>query len=514
MSIHTSWDDGYTSETNYTFFNYYAQFNPLPLKLHFLAKSLAYPKIKTACELGFGQGVSINMHAASSDIEWYGNDFNPDQVAFAQKIANTSKANIHLYDDSFEEFLKRDDLPQFDYIALHGIWSWINDENKDYIVEFIRKKLTGGGILYVSYNTLPGHSKRQPLREMMRQFYINCQSPSQDQKSRVDDCLNFVEELYKQSPDLKTHNPLIFDTINSLRPYDHNYLVHEYLNQNWDPMYFHEFAKYIEKAKVSYVCSSNIAEIMDVVNYNEKHKALFNSLNNPVLIETAKDFIEDRQFRTDIWIKGATPLTDVEKEEAIKDLKFIFTGDIEDVKLIYKGNTASVDLTNILNPILDLIKDRKIHSLKEILDVVSKKGFTFSDTIVAVEALVSQSAIVVAQEASKNAIATAHNLNEDILKNSAMQSKFAVLASPVVGGGFDFNTLYQLFYKAYKKHGSKVTAEQIYQYLKENLPIESLNLSKKGTEFDKNANKEEILTKEAQKFLSKINLYKNLKLFD
>jgi len=44
-------------------------------------------------------------------------------------------------------------LPDFDYIGLHGIWSWISDENRQVIVDFIRKKLKVGGVLYISYNT-------------------------------------------------------------------------------------------------------------------------------------------------------------------------------------------------------------------------------------------------------------------------------------------------------------------------------------------------------------------------
>jgi len=28
------------------------------------------------------------------------------------------------------EFVARDDLPEFDVIALHGIWSWISAENR------------------------------------------------------------------------------------------------------------------------------------------------------------------------------------------------------------------------------------------------------------------------------------------------------------------------------------------------------------------------------------------------
>ncbi len=34
-------------------------------------------------------------------------------------------SNARLYDDSFEQLLARTDLPQFDSISLHGIWTWL-----------------------------------------------------------------------------------------------------------------------------------------------------------------------------------------------------------------------------------------------------------------------------------------------------------------------------------------------------------------------------------------------------
>lgn len=39
-------------------------------------------------------------------------------------------------------------LPEFDYLCLHGIWSWNSETNGVIIVDFIRRKLKVGGLLY------------------------------------------------------------------------------------------------------------------------------------------------------------------------------------------------------------------------------------------------------------------------------------------------------------------------------------------------------------------------------
>ena len=62
-------------------------------RLALLNAGWAAPELLTqgpACELGMGQGVSVNMHAAASSASWCATDFNPSQTAFAQDLANAS----------------------------------------------------------------------------------------------------------------------------------------------------------------------------------------------------------------------------------------------------------------------------------------------------------------------------------------------------------------------------------------------------------------------------------------
>ena len=115
------WASGYQSDIDYLY-GYYPELNPLRMRHAFAAAGLVSPQIRTACELGFGQGVCLNLHAAASTIEWYGTDFMPAQASFAQDLAAASGAPTKLYDEAFTEFATRSDLPQFDYVALHGVW--------------------------------------------------------------------------------------------------------------------------------------------------------------------------------------------------------------------------------------------------------------------------------------------------------------------------------------------------------------------------------------------------------
>jgi hypothetical protein len=139
----SDWSAGYVSELGYTF-GYYGELNTNRIDLCLLSKGLQPPTITHALELGFGQGVSVNIHAAASEVAWTGTDFNPSQANFARQLAGQSGAKATLHDASFQDFLADDDTPEFQFIGLHGIWSWISDANRQAIVDIIRTKLAVG----------------------------------------------------------------------------------------------------------------------------------------------------------------------------------------------------------------------------------------------------------------------------------------------------------------------------------------------------------------------------------
>ncbi|MEE1652477.1 hypothetical protein [Brachymonas sp. J145] len=115
-----TWSEGYVSDIGYTY-GYYPYLNPAQLAVPFLQAGLAFPEIRQACEFGFGQGISLNAHAAAGTAQWYGTDFNPHHASFARELAEVTGSQAQIFDQSFAEFCSRSDLPDFDFIALHGI---------------------------------------------------------------------------------------------------------------------------------------------------------------------------------------------------------------------------------------------------------------------------------------------------------------------------------------------------------------------------------------------------------
>src|SRR5262249_25958625 len=139
MDRETGWTAGYVTELEYVH-GYYRELCPGLLRLACLSAGIAPCPTKQLryLELGYGQGLSINIHAAAVDGDFWGTDFNPTQVAHARALAEASGSQAKLFEDSFAEFAVRPDLPEFDIIGLHGVWTWISDENGRLIVDIIR----------------------------------------------------------------------------------------------------------------------------------------------------------------------------------------------------------------------------------------------------------------------------------------------------------------------------------------------------------------------------------------
>ena len=79
------WHGGYVSEIDYTH-GYYGELAPSRLRM---VTALARQKTSVGespsyLELGFGQGHTLNIHAAANPGEYWGNDFNAGQAATAR----------------------------------------------------------------------------------------------------------------------------------------------------------------------------------------------------------------------------------------------------------------------------------------------------------------------------------------------------------------------------------------------------------------------------------------------
>jgi len=445
------WNEGYFTEDTYTY-GYYRDISPFYQQYCLLTHGYDVritDENTCHCELGYGQGVSVNIHAAAVPGHWVGTDFNPAHTSHANLLCEAAQTDAQLWECSFAEMLERKNMPMFDSISLHGIWSWISQENQAHVVEFIRRYLKPGGIVYNSYNCFPGWAANHPVRELLllQDKYIRVDSGSAD---RVKDAMQFADNVLKANPAYAERNPNLVKWINGLRDKDAHYVAQEYLNRFWTVMYFTEVAEIMQEAKLDYACTTELLDALDGaddLNFTNETKDFLMNIRHPLVREEVRDYYINRQFRKDLYIKGARKLHLREQVRRILGTRYVLqkTGP-EALKCAGYNKTLA-------------IKEEWTRAVVEYLaaDNNSPKDFTgFLEThpeiserilLIFLRAMVRTETLAPCQpeDMVEKAKWYCDRLNRFICESSMLEEKINYLASPLTGCGIALDRIQQMF---------------------------------------------------------------------
>ena len=499
----SDWTSGYVADIGYTY-GYYSELNPLRIRLAFLNAGLAPPTDGPCCELGFGQGISINIHAAASQSEWWGTDFNPSQANFAQQLAAASGSGALLFDESFAQFCVRDDLPDFNFIGLHGIWSWISNENRAVIVDFIRRKLKVGGVLYISYNTMPAWAAFVPMRDLLVEHAEVMAIPGRGIASRIDAALEFAEKLLETNPAYARANPQILERMKNLKEQNRHYLAHEYFNRDWHPMAFAKVAQWLEPAKVSYACSSHYLDHIDSVNFTVDQQAFLKQIPDAMFRETVRDFMVNQQFRRDYWVRGARRLSPLEQIEELRKHRAILGTPRSDVSLTTRGALGELAMhPKVYEPILDVLADHRAKTVGEIEAAVGGKGISLAQILEALMVLDGTGQVLSAQDdvLVEGARQKTGRLNTHLIDKARSGGDIGHLACPLTGGAIGASRITQLFLLAMSRgeDGAERMAASAWQLLS----AQGQRILKQGKPLETEAENVSELTAQAESFIAK-----------
>ena len=370
----STWSEGYITDINYTTYFYRHQ---LPDFLNFCCLLYGYEpfdlnKEFNYCELGCGNGfTAIVLAALYPNGNFYAIDFNPDHIVFANSLKKQiNLKNIKFFDISFKEMVdeKLEEFPEFDMITLHGVFSWINHENRVKIVEFAKKKLKPGGILNVSYNDMCGWFMKIPFQKLIVDFAKLF--PEIISVKKVEIVINFIKKL-QQGGSKYFNSPVIRKTMGKMDEMSINYIVHEYLNEEWQPLFFSEVCSYMHEAKLKYLGMADPVWYFNDLLFNDKQLKILNEFRSMYMREMAKDYILNLAFRKDIYIKGGIFLpTNIYYHKLRNDVRFILNKPIDDDKvykidLDYTQRRANINIAVVNKLLEELSEPKTIEELKK-----------------------------------------------------------------------------------------------------------------------------------------------------
>lgn len=446
-----TWTSGYVSEIDYTH-GYYRELSPSHLSLALMLRDQApLTGPLRYLELGFGQGLSLNVHAAAVPGEYWGTDFNPTHAVNAGELAAASKADLRVFDDSFAELARRQDLPDFDVIALHGIWSWISDDNRRVIVDIARRKLKVGGVLYISYNATPGWSASMPLRHLLMMHAELASSDAQGILPKIDAALAFGQRLVDAQATYFRANAGTTERLKAMANQDRAYLAHEYFNADWHPMPFSAIAKHLDDAKLSFAASAHLIDNLENINLSPDQIKLLREIAHPVLRETVRDYCLNQQFRRDVWVKGRRALTGPRLLETITSQRIILMSHASEIPLKINGALGEGNLQpKIYGPAIEyLASDRYTPKLVSDLAKATELKPVQIMEVVNVLCGIGHAAIAQTPQTIETAKPRTKRLNQHIIDMTAAGAGEAyVVASPVAGLGLALSATHQLFVRS------------------------------------------------------------------
>ncbi|MDY4011061.1 MAG: class I SAM-dependent methyltransferase [Fusobacterium gastrosuis] len=308
--------------------------------------------LEIGCSIG-GNLIPISFCAPQSEI--IGLDLSEIQINEGKKIIEQiGIKNIKLYHKNIMDY--NYEYGKFDYIICHGVFSWVDKNVQNKILEVIKNSLSENGIACVSYNTYPGWKNRDIIRDIM--VYrknisekMNLGLNSTELINQGKEELSFLKQYSYINEDFKNY-------IDPVLEKDEYYLYHEYYEENNKPLYLSEFNNMLEKKELKHICDSEILKSFPIYKSDDidMEEELTKKCGEDSLAkEQYYDFIYNRQFRISLLShKGKVDELKVSREFSISNLNSIeirgkfYLDDNKDYKSIDNSVSVSSDNKEII----------------------------------------------------------------------------------------------------------------------------------------------------------------------
>lgn len=300
---------GYVTDTTYadTFFrelspawiNYVAALNgaePIPLDAPF-----------RYLELGCGFGTSCVVNAAAfPQASFDACDFNASHIrGGAGHAAQLDLPNIRFHSTSFERLLDAE-LDQYEFIVMHGVYSWVDARTRRVLRGLVERLLRPGGLMYVSYNALPGWSAELALRKLLVTL---TQAESGTAAERASHGVERMTALRDAGLRYFTANPGAAAALDAYQRGEGHYLAHEFMNDAWEPFYAADIADEFARIGLSLVGNATLPHNHLPLMVDGPLANAIGDLPNVYQQQVVADFAVNQRFRRDVFIRaiGAEP---------------------------------------------------------------------------------------------------------------------------------------------------------------------------------------------------------------
>ncbi len=254
------------------------------------------------CDLGCGQGVTAAILAATHPSGvFHGIDAMPVHIDHARRLAAAAaipNLQLHAVDFAAASGLE---LPQFDYIVTHGVYTWIGPEAQSAVRRLIDRRLKPDGLVYLSYNAMPGWASDLPFHGLLREFGRTFPG---DNSERFTAATDLARTLAGAGVASLAASFIVKELQERPEDYPPAYLVHEFMPPAWRPLYVTEVKRDMATIGLQPVGSATLSENLDWMVLDEAARRALGAIADPDARELVRDYYLDQRFRCDVFARG------------------------------------------------------------------------------------------------------------------------------------------------------------------------------------------------------------------
>lgn len=272
----------------------------------------------TYCELGCGHGLtSLILADALPQGQFIGIDVDDRHIASARALVERAHVpNVRFLTADIREHATLD-LPQFDFVSLHGLISWVAEPVRAGILDFLRQRLSANGLVYVSYNAQPGGRDHLVLRELAHQHIADLDLSPAD---RIQAAVDHLVRLRDEGAPAIAESPRRQQLIDDIQEQDVAYLAHEYFAFDYKLFSLISMTRWMAEAGLSYLGSLRLETDIPEAVLPRRLAADIRAIDDPVRRRHVQGLLLNESFRVDLFARA--PARPEQAAAALADMTF------------------------------------------------------------------------------------------------------------------------------------------------------------------------------------------------
>ncbi|CAD5106408.1 class I SAM-dependent methyltransferase [Zestomonas carbonaria] len=312
------WNDGYLADTPYPH-HVHPELSPSWLGAVLTALGQRAPDLAAGfryCELGCGQGLnSLLLAAANPAGQFLAVDFNARHIEHGRRLVEAAGlGNLEFRQAGFAELAGEEAGEGFDFIVLHGVYSWVSPANRAAIRRFVERCLKPGGVVYLGYMSHPGMSAFVTAQRFLWQ---TAQQVGGTPQARLRAGLDALRQWQGAGAGYFAEHPDVARRLARADDEDLDFLAHELLCEHWAPLYSAEVIDSFAALGCRFVGSATPLENIDELSLPGHCLPLLQGLADPARREAAKDMARNQSQRRDLYQREPRALRADEHRQAL-----------------------------------------------------------------------------------------------------------------------------------------------------------------------------------------------------